>query len=834
MDSIIPFIFWYFFITLLGLLAFPLVYVLFPALADRGYAFSRAVGLLVWGYLFWLLASLGVLRNDLGGLLLALAGLGGLAWIAVRRAGIDSLRAWLNGNRRSVWSIEILFLVAFAGWAFVRSTNPEIAGTEKPMELAFINAILHSPTFPPHDPWLSGYSISYYYFGYVLVAMLAKLTAVPGGIAFNLGISLIFALTAIGAYGLVYTLLLVPGFGRVSEKFARGYAILGTLFILIVSNLEGFLEILHARGLFWRAGVDGQQVSSFWSWLDLKELSLPPGEPFSWIPTRYLWWWRASRVVQDYDLAGNWKEIIDEFPFFSYLLADLHPHVLAMPFALLAIAIALNLFMGGATGSLKRFGLHLEMNASAFLFAALALGGLAFLNTWDFPIYVGLACGAYTLRSMILPKVISEGADSSPPSWKRWVGEFILLGIALGLSGILLYLPFYLGFSSQAGGLLANLVYSTRGAQLWIMFGPLLIPVFAFLFLVWRRANRPSAMKGLLTALGVILALWLLSIAFGLMISGVPAVRDLYFGTQGSTSQVSTWLLPSIIRRFVAPGWLTLLTILAVSFGLLRSKNSGQDDPVGLPLLPARFSPSAVFTILLVIAGALLVLIPEFFYLRDQFGWRMNTIFKFYYQAWLLWGIAAGFGAALLLRELRGGWAVLFGILLTGMVLASLAYPLLSLWNKTSEFNPPNGRTLDGAAFFNNQESDDSAAIHWLSSAPPGNVVEAVGPQYSEYARVATFSGQPTVLGWPGHESQWRGGEEEMGSRQVDIETLYRTKDWEQTREILDRYNVRYVYIGPLERNTYPVNEDKFKRNLTPVFEQGQVVIYEVPKEIVQ
>jgi uncharacterized membrane protein len=100
-----------------------------------------------------------------------------------------------------VWVVELLFLVAFAGWAFVRSTNPEIAGTEKPMELAFINAILRSPTFPPHDPWLSGYSISYYYFGYVLVAMLAKLTAVPGGVAFNLGVSLVFALTAIGLTG---------------------------------------------------------------------------------------------------------------------------------------------------------------------------------------------------------------------------------------------------------------------------------------------------------------------------------------------------------------------------------------------------------------------------------------------------------------------------------------------------------------------------------------------------------------------------------------------------------------------------------------------------------
>ena len=84
-------------------------------------------------------------------------------------------------------SVEALFLLAFAAWAFVRAANPEAVGTEKPMELAFINAILRSPAFPPHDPWLSGYAISYYYFGYVLVAMLAKTGGTSGGVAFNLG-----------------------------------------------------------------------------------------------------------------------------------------------------------------------------------------------------------------------------------------------------------------------------------------------------------------------------------------------------------------------------------------------------------------------------------------------------------------------------------------------------------------------------------------------------------------------------------------------------------------------------------------------------------------------
>jgi uncharacterized membrane protein len=250
---------------------------------------------------------------------------------------------------------------------------------------------------------------------------------------------------------------------------------------------------------------------------------------------------------------------------------------------------------------------------------------------------------------------------------------------------------------------------------------------------------------------------------------------------------------------------------------------------IAIPVLPARFSPAAVFVTLLTIAGVLLVLIPEFFYLRDQFGWRMNTIFKFYYQAWLLWGITAAFGTALLVRELRGGWTALFVILMTGVVLASFAYPVLSLWNRTNGLNPPSGRTLDGAAYFHDRDSDDSAAIRWLSLAPPGNVVEAVGPQYSEYARVATLSGQPTVLGWPGHESQWRGGEKEMGSRQVDIETLYRIRtgadegNYESLRYSLRLYwTARADYLPCQRRQVHP--------DLTPVFQQGEVVIYEPQK----
>ena len=493
------FILWYVLITLLGWVTFPLIFRLMPALADRGYSLSRVLGLLVWGYVFWLLASLGVIKNDIGGLIIGLIVLIGLSVWALRNGSNESIRNWLRENRSVVLSVEIMFFAAFAAWSIVRAANPDILGTEKPMELAFINSIIRSPEFPPHDPWLSGYAISYYYFGYVMTAMIAKLTSTPGSVAFNLALSQTFALVSVAAFGLLYSMLgSIRGRkgdnASIEKKQNLILSLLGPTFILLVSNLEGFLEVLHVRGIFWSRNEAGQLVSNFWVWLDMKELSQPPAMPLSWIPSRYLWWWRASRVVQDYDLAGVWREVIDEFPFFSFLLGDLHPHVLVIPFALLAIGLSLNLYLGGAQGKTHWLWIDLGMNRETFWSAVLIIGGLAFLNTWDFPMYVVLFSLVYVGHQLILKrqeaKNVSDELEISTgvePDFRQEASIFILtrefLSIAfpLAVMGILIYVPFYVGFSSQAGGILPNLVYSTRGIHLWVMFGSLLLPIFVYL-----------------------------------------------------------------------------------------------------------------------------------------------------------------------------------------------------------------------------------------------------------------------------------------------------------------------------------------------------------------
>ncbi|MBI3166673.1 MAG: hypothetical protein HYZ24_18460 [Chloroflexi bacterium] len=828
-----PFLTWYFTLTLLGLLTFPLAYRLFPTLPDRGYTLARAAGLLLWGYVFWLFTSFGLSRNDLGGILFALAILIALSvWSIVNRQ--SEIVNFLKSNTALIITTEILFLLAFAFMAFVRSANPELASTEKPMELMFINSILRSETFPPQDAWLSGYAISYYYFGYVLTAMLARIASIPGSMAHNLMTSLIFALGAIGSFGIVYNLLSQSQIVNRKHVLSRVEAsqiansLLAPIFLLLVSNFETVLEVLHRLGLFWTKDAAGTFTSRFWTWLDMKELSQPPVEPFGWMPDRYLWWWRASRVIQDYDMLGGHREVIDEFPFFSFLLGDLHPHVLAIPFGLLAISVALNIFLGAwKDRKIELLGVQLDINPPGFFFAALTLGGLAFLNTWDILIAAALIVSAYTLW-----RASQYGWNGSR------LEDLFFLGIPLGILSLILYLPFYLGFSSQAGGIIPNFMYPTRGMHFWVMWGTLLIPIFSLLLFYWMKTPaRPNWKLGFTIGLGLTFILALLTLVLGLVATIVE--KDLVNGLLASFNMTASQFLGATTeRRLNHIG--SLITLLMVLIPTLAFLFAGNEEPDSSPTAhPTSNTPRnsnlvshpSSFVLLLLTLGALLVLAPEFVFLRDQFGYRINTVFKFYYQAWMLWSLTAAFGVGCLSQSLRGFTFANVGFrLLTALVIfCGLLYPIFGLMTKTENFKPTFGYNLDDFARIQRDNPDDAAGIQFLLTQPEGVVAEAIGGSYSYYARISTFTGYPTVLGWPGHEAQWRGGYELHGTRENDILMLYTTARWEEAQAIIEKYGIRYIFIGNLERGSMRINEEKFALRLQPIFQQGGTVIYKAP-----
>jgi uncharacterized membrane protein len=282
---------------------------------------------------------------------------------------------------------------------------------------------------------------------------------------------------------------------------------------------------------------------------------------------------------------------------------------------------------------------------------------------------------------------------------------------------------------------------------------------------------------------------------------------------QSQARDLNSFFADSMLRRFnYIGGLLTVLALLipALAF-LFKSENN-----------------SSSFVLLLITLGALLILGPDFLYLRDNFGYRINTVFKFYYQAWIVLSMAAAYAVIVLFRQLRGGAYIVFSVLFTLVLIVGLTYAALGVFNKTNNFNPPSGRSLDDFDRIQRENPDEAAGIQWLKSAPDGIVAEAVGNAYSNYARISIYTGLPTVLGWGNHEGQWR-DTALQGSRKDDIQILYTTSDWVTTQEIINRYNIRYIFVGNLERSTYPVNEDKFNRFLKPVFQQGSVTIYEAP-----
>lgn len=839
---------WWAALMVLGGAALPLAFTLLRWLPDRGYAFVKMLGLLVVSYLFWLLGTLGFLANNGGSLLYCLALLtAASAW--VYRQGDGGLRAWLRENGRYVLTAELVFAAVFFLWAWVRAQNPAITGTEKPMEFAFLNAAGRSATFPPHDPWLSGFGISYYYFGYVMTSVIGRLALTPETVGFNLGIAWLAAGAAVGAFGVVYNLVAAGTEGD-EQRPALILGLVGAVALPLAGNLQILLELLHANGI---------GSNAFWAWLNVRDINMPAIENgFGSSGPRFWWWWRSSRVIHEHTLAGVPEEGLEpivEFPGFSFLLGDMHPHVLALPFAFLALGVALLWWLKPigrwapeewqeATVS-GRFRLLVEgIGLPTWALTALVLGGLSFLNTWDVLIHLFVVVGAFVLRQ-----------------WRRsgrWDNGFLaqgaMAGVLLAAPAVVLYLPFYLGFRSQAGPpyLLPMLMRPTRLAHFLIIFGMSLWSVLILVGVLLAGQRRRAWRVGVGTAAGLLVGLSLLMLFLGWVIAASPAGsnrivslgQELGVAVAGSPEGASLvgrigWGLravltvaPAIMAVRLSTPWLTLLlAALAGAVVMLWAtlfQGNDSDEKERRAEAESGVPPGLPFALLLILTSALLTLGPEFVYLRDNFGQRLNTVFKFYYQAWIMFGMAALFGLETLRRRARlAGVAAAGGY---GLMLAvALLFPIYGASSRAQEYGNPS--TLDGTAHYRHHSPGEYEALTWLRQNVEGTpvIAEAVGGQYSPqgHGRVSATTGLPTILGWAGHEYQWRGETPEPGLREPAVATIYGQDNWEETAQILNRYDVEYVYVGPLEVSTYGSQAaQKFEDRLEVAFANNDVIIY--------
>ena len=769
---------WLIAIELLGVLAFPITFGLFSRLPDRGALLSKPLALLLCSYIFWLVGHTQLIPNTRPTVLVIVLLLTALFLYLVQRHGSEMM-SFVRSHWRVLLAGEIVFLLAYFAWVTMISQSPAIVHcaqscTERPMDFGFLNAILRADHFPPEDPWLAGHSISYYYFGHMMVAFLTKLTGITSAISFNLGGPLTAAMVVAGTFSLVYNLVHLAG-GR--TKTALLFALAGPLLVVFISSLEGVMEFIYAQG--W--GSEG-----FWGWVAIPGLGGAGAADPSFFPQDQIWWWRAARTVEN---------AITEFPFFIFLLGDLHAHALSLPFLTLNLALALNLFICPQRLELL-WPRHRWWEP---VVVALCLGSLAFINLWDFPVFAGILVAVLGVKAL---------RDREGDLVQATVSA-LRIALPIMALAVVMYLPFYLSIAGRAPLILPLKDVNTPPLAFGLIWGLFLTVSVGFLLRQgWRLPMTNGGHRSILAiAVAVPLAPLVIWIFIRLLISPFNG------GVGAGFEDVGIKLL-----RLLP---LLLIVGAALYSGLIRTL---RDDGKAL-----------AFVLVLMALGFYLLMGVELFYLDDLFGPRWNTVFKLYFQAWLLLGLVSAFGLYYWWASLRqrgrlplrvGGYAWVG--LVAVLIVASLYYPLGASLDRVKFSDDP--ATLNGLAYLENQRPAEYRAITWLrQKAPWGRVVEAVGNDYTEFGRVSSLTGLPTILGWPTHEEHWRGSPKPLANRQADVDSIYRSEDEAQVRALLEEYRIRYLFVGPREQTTYPEADlERFRQFMTPVFDEGQgVVIYD-------
>ncbi len=892
---------WWLWITLAGAAVLPVALRYLSALPDGGYTLARPLGMLIATWVYWLLGSYGFLENAVGSVV--------LTWLLVLAASLALyFRArdrglfsnWWRENRALVMVAELLFALLFVGWALYRAHQNDLLGTEKPMELAFLSATQRSASFPPNDPWMSGYSISYYYMGYIMSSALSMLSGISSTIGFNLTVASQFALTGITTFGVVYNLVRSRSLG--SRGLRRAYAesrmaamFTGVIGIMIMLAMGNFQLPLIELPLASRSAP--QAYFEFWRTQKLPDFDRIDYQPetgaalnldtSSW---NHWWWFNASRVPSDYDLSGRLTGIqpIGEFPAFSFILSDNHPHVLSLPFLIMGIGLMLNLLLWSR-----------EPPAGHLLLYGVAVGGLAFLNAWDAPAFLLGIVGAEALRRLMT----SESGRLSPRDWIALTKFGVMLALVAGAA----YLPYFVGFRSQAGGILPNLLHPSLFQRFFIMFGPLLVILSAYLLVeVWRgRADRRLNWRlGAKAGIGVLLGMFALMILLSSLIAiGNPNAP--ITGNLASSQQLSEEVVGQIAQRRLAYGLTSIL--LALGIGLVVTRlfpyKDGAATSGEVAFSWVSYPRATGFVMLLIGMGLCLTLFCEFFYLKDNFYVRINTVFKLYYQAWMLWSLAAAYALYSVIIDrglpspsavLRRAMACIFLIAIIAGLLYGVAATHHRAWiesgrhfaSERQRYSPPsawehanrqvyNGEKVErGTVLYSRVSLNDATEADLLRSAADGIAVfkdfdiivqepltldgaagllefndqmviscldelvgqtdavvaEAVGQAYDvAFGRVGTLAGIPVVLGWENHERQWRGATyyEIAGSRANDLKELYTRHEMSEVEQILERYDISHIMYGSTERQQYgSLGEEKFLDSLPVVCESGNSRIY--------
>lgn len=744
---------WYIALVLITWGFAPAVRWLLGGLADKGASVARPAALLFVLWPTWFLAGSVKLPFTSWGIWITLAIGAAVCWgYAWKRQWIE--RDWV----RTLLIVEGVSLLTFAAYALLRGFTPQLAYTEKPMDMMFMTSSYRTEVIPPADAWMSGETVNYYYLGYLIHGTLSRIVGITTWVGYNLALATTVSMSLVAAGGAAYNVVR----RGMPHRAAWVAAILGGFFVAVAGNMRAAIEFVQAPSATWNQG----------------------------------WWgtvgWASSRVVVD---AGqSFTETINEFPWFSFLLGDFHPHVMALPFTVLAIVIAISAMLTGGPDRPDRAGW------GKLIVAGMLVGALYPLNSLDFPTYLVL---------LVLAIAITGGWN------RRSLAKVAVVTIAsLGA-----WLPFTVRFVSFAGG-------DTSQLPSWLQDVPV---VSRLLTTVAFYKHERTSVGEFLTVFGFF---WIIAL--------------LYLGLR-LWQRLSGQGRPEVRRWVIAVAVLVLLAAIAIPMPVLVL--AGAPLAASLWLVERARREVALREVIpegLYACAFGLIVLTEFFYVQDAFNGRFNTLFKVYYQVWVMLGIAGAIAVVTLFAALRpfpAARAVL-GVVVVAGLLAAVAYPVIATQQWTREFGPREFKGLNSAAFMANLNPDDLAAMQWLydNARSDDVIIEAPGCSYQVNGGIPTsglaaMTGVPTIIGWGGHESQWRAGQPELfgkiGVRQGDVAAIYA----DPGSPLVDQYGATLLYVGGYERNGAPgcdlagpypsvANPDFPGPSWEPVFTSGETVIY--------
>ena len=707
---------------------------------------------------------------------------------------------------QSSWKIflfeEIIFLITLFLWSFIRAHEPSIHGLEKYMDFGFINSIIRSDYFPPVDMWFPPLPINYYYFGHLVTAVLTKLSTIPSYITYNLMLSTIFAFTFTASFSIGANLIYFLIF---NSKFKNSLKIENLkLKILIGGLLTSFLVAfggnLHAIYAFFKP-YENESPVPFW------QLVFAP----TTFPNGY-WYPNATRFIEN---------TIHEFPVYSAVVSDLHGHYFDVPFVLLTIAILLSMFYTlfrntkeAQSSKLKAQSYSLKLKA--FVLRSFALCDLRFAillgfilaimymtNAWDGIIYFLLTLLVFAVIYLKLKMKNSFQIENLKLKIFSWL--FYISIIAVGF--FIFSFPFNLHFKPFASGI--GVLCAPEFLATIEKFGP---------FLFEKAHCQHSPWWQLLTLYGFFYFWAIFFLIFLIKKKNHKSQTTNHKQIQNYNIQNSKYF-GSLNFDQAKPE--NLFRIWNLGFGILTK--------------------SDLFVLLLIIFSTLLIIIPEFIYVKDIYPghYRANTMFKLVYQAFILLSISSAYIIfrlmPLILRNLRNSMPNIFNIYFVFFIFSILffilvtIYPYLAINSYYGDLKTYHG--LDGTKYLKDLYPTDYEAILWINKNVKGQpvILEAQGDSYTDYARVSSNTGLPTVLGWTVHEWLWRGSYDIPSPRIEDVQKMYESDDLEETKKLLQKHKVELVFFGDLERQKYPnLNEGKFKTLGKVTYENGRTTIYEI------